>query len=130
MCQTLVSLSYHKKTIGIIVLTKVDLIDDPDWLELVILEIHEEFEGTVLENAPIIPVSSHTGSGIDTLQKKLSDMLQNASPRPDNGRPRMAVDRVFTLSGFGTIATGTLIDGKFALGQTMRKLPPETRPHR
>ena len=108
---------------GVVALTKVDLIDDPEWLDLVTLDISEVLEGTVLENAPIIPVSARTGEGIDRLAQALADCLAGRPPRADKGLPRLPIDRVFTLSGFGTVVTGTLTDGSLALGQTVEIQP-------
>ncbi len=108
---------------GIIVLTKVDLIDDRDWLELVTLEIAETVSGTVLADAPIVPVSAHSGAGLAALRDMLVERLAQATPRPDNGRARLPVDRVFSLSGFGTVVTGTLLDGRFRLGDTVEIQP-------
>ncbi|GAB4274066.1 MAG: selenocysteine-specific translation elongation factor [Candidatus Promineifilaceae bacterium] len=101
---------------GIVALTKADLIDDPEWLELVQLDLAEVLVGTVLENAPIVPVSAKSGVGIDQLRQLLWERLQQVPPREDKGRPRLPVDRVFSLSGFGTIVTGTLLDGRFHIG--------------
>ena len=101
---------------GIVAITKADLIDDPEWLELVTLDISEAFEGTVLEDAPMIPVSSHTGQGIAELKQTLINRLLRTPEKIDTGRPRLPIDRVFSLSGFGTIVTGTLIDGQLRVG--------------
>ena len=101
---------------GIVAVTKADLIDDPEWLELVTLDISEAFEGTVLEDAPMIPVSSHTGQGIAELKQTLINRLLRTKEKIDTGRPRLPIDRVFSLSGFGTIVTGTLIDGQLRVG--------------
>ena len=108
---------------GVVALTKVDLIDDPDWLELVMLDLGETLASTVLANAPIVPVSARTGEGIQQLRDILWQGLQATTPRPDKGRPRLAIDRVFTLSGFGTVVTGTLIDGRFQLGDPVELQP-------
>ncbi len=102
---------------GVIALTKVDMVDDEEWLELVTLEISEALESTALAGAPIVPVSARSGLGIATLQATLIDHLQATASRPDNGRPRLPIDRVFSLTGFGTIVTGTLQDGYFHAGQ-------------
>jgi selenocysteine-specific elongation factor len=83
---------------GVVALTKVDLIDDPEWLDLVTLDISEALEGTVLEDAPIIPVSARTGAGIDELAHALADCLAGRPPRADKGLPRLPIDRVFSLS--------------------------------
>jgi len=108
---------------GLVALTKSDLIDDPEWLELVELEVHELLETTRLANAPIVPVSSHTGAGLDNLRAALAGLLGELPPRRDRARPRLPIDRIFSLSGFGTIVTGTLSDGHFAVGDAVEVLP-------
>ncbi len=112
---------------GVVALTKTDLIDDPDWLELVILEINESLQGTVLADAPIMPVSAKTGDGLADLKATLQTHLTAAPPRPDNGRPRLPIDRIFSLTGFGTVVTGTLINGRFRLGDTVEIQPGGTK---
>ncbi len=101
---------------GIVALTKIDLVDDPDWLELVTLDILDNLSGTILADAPVIPVSATTGQGLDQLRATLFEELQNTPARADVGLPRLPIDRTFTLSGFGTIVTGTLLDGSFSVG--------------
>lgn len=108
---------------GIVALTKMDLIDDPDWLELVILDVTEALAGTVLEDAPIVPLSAFTGEGIEELKSLLQLELETTEPRPDLGKPRLSIDRVFTLSGFGNIVTGTLVDGRFRVGDQVEIQP-------
>jgi selenocysteine-specific elongation factor len=108
---------------GVIVLTKTDLIDDPEWLELVEADVRSSVQGTVLAEAPILRVSSKTGAGIEDLKHALQACLAVRPPRPDLGRPRLPIDRVFTISGFGTVVTGTLIDGRFGLGEEVEVLP-------
>lgn len=108
---------------GVIALTKTDLIEDDEWLDLVTLEVAEVLEGTALENAPIVPVSAQTGAGLDRLIAVLGETLSGQSPRPDRGRPRLAVDRVFTMSGFGTVVTGTLINGSLAANDEVEIVP-------
>ncbi len=108
---------------GVVALTKVDMVDDPDWLELVTLDLSETLTGTALADAPIVPVSARTGQGLDDLKAALWEQLQAASPRVDNGRPRLPVDRVFSLAGFGTVVTGTLSDGRFRLGDNVEIQP-------
>jgi len=108
---------------AIVALTKIDMITDPDWLDLVTLDLTETFENTVLEAAPIIPVSSRTGAGLSDLVEAIQRSLEGALTRPDRGQPRLPVDRVFTMSGFGTIVTGTLIDGSFAVGDEVEITP-------
>ncbi len=108
---------------GVVALTKIDLITDPDWLDLVEDDIHSALMGTVLENAPIVRVSSRTHQGITELLKSLSDCLIDRPPRPDLGRPRLPVDRVFTMPGFGTVITGTLSDGSLHTGDEVEIFP-------
>lgn len=108
---------------GLVVLTKVDLVDDPEWLELVQLDISELLQPTHLANAPIVPVSATTGKGLIDLRRILSHTLGQLAPRRNRARPRLPVDRVFSLSGFGTVVTGTLSDGHFAVGDAVEILP-------
>ncbi|MDQ7028675.1 MAG: selenocysteine-specific translation elongation factor, partial [Ardenticatenia bacterium] len=112
---------------GIVALTKVDVVDDPEWLELIVEEVTETLRGTVLEGAPVLPVSARTGQGLERLIQVLVDRLNEVPPRPDLGRPRLPVDRVFTKRGFGTIVTGTLMDGSFAVGEEVEVLPQGLR---
>lgn len=108
---------------GIVALTKRDLIDDPDWLELVTLEIGEVLEGTVLSKAPIIPVSARTGFGIEDLKGAITQALRGIAKPVDLSRPRLPIDRIFSLPGFGTIVTGTLIDGSMHVGDDVEVQP-------
>jgi selenocysteine-specific elongation factor len=112
---------------GLIALTKIDLVSDPEWLELVQLEIMEAVQGTILDGAPIIPVSARTGEGADHLIAAIADMLAHQPVRPDSGRPRLPVDRVFTISGFGVVVTGTLIGGSLSTGQEVELQPANVR---
>ncbi|MCB0006026.1 MAG: selenocysteine-specific translation elongation factor [Anaerolineales bacterium] len=114
---------------GLVVLTKTDLIDDPDWLELVELDVVEVLQGTRLANATVVPVSARTGAGLPELKQLLAEMLQAGQARPDLGRPRLPIDRVFSLSGFGTVVTGTLLDGSLRLGDQVI-IEPAGRPAR
>lgn len=108
---------------GVIALTKVDLIDDPEWLDLVELDVVEAVQGTVLEDAPLVRVSGTAGTGLDELLQALDAVLSGRSPRPDLGRPRLAVDRAFTVAGFGTVVTGTLLGGSLKVGEEITVLP-------
>jgi selenocysteine-specific elongation factor len=112
---------------GVVALTKVDLIDDPEWLEMVMLDLGEAFAGTVLADAPILPVSAHSGAGLAALKQTLAQRLAATEPRPDLGRPRLPIDRVFSLPGFGTIVTGTLIGGRFQVGDAIEVQPTPAR---
>ena len=95
---------------GLIALTKISLVDD-DFREVVELEIKDHLKGTFLESAPIIPVDSITGVGIDLLITELENMLEGTPVAKDNDRPRLWIDRVFTVKGSGTVVTGTLTGG-------------------
>ncbi len=108
---------------GVVALTKIDLIDDPEWLELVEIDVAELLEGTCLEVAEILPVSAKTGQGLEALAAELDRLLAATAPRLDLGRPRLSIDRVFTIAGFGTVVTGTLMDGRFRVGQEVEILP-------
>ncbi|MBX5452062.1 selenocysteine-specific translation elongation factor [Thermogemmatispora sp.] len=107
---------------GVVALTKADLVDE-EWLALVSEEVAALLRPTSLAGAPIVPVSASTGQGLATLLARLQEATAQAPQRPDYGRPRLPIDRVFTLAGFGTIVTGTLIDGSFQLGQEVEILP-------
>ena len=112
---------------GLIALTKIDLVADPDWLELVQLDIMETVQGTMLDGQPIIPVSARTGEGLDSLVAALTDLLEHQPARADSGNPRLPVDRVFTISGFGVVVTGTLTGGSLAVGQEVEIQPADVR---
>lgn len=112
---------------GIVVLNKVDLIDDPNWLELVEADVRHLLSTTVLQAAPILRVSARTKAGFDELLQNLGMLLKNQLPRPDLGRPRLPVDRAFTMAGFGTVVTGTLQDGCFTAGDEVEILPAGLR---
>jgi len=109
---------------GIVALTKRDLVDD-EWLQLVTADVSATLKNTCLAGTPIVPVSARTGAGIPQLLAELDHVLAASPPRPDRGRPRLSVDRVFTVAGFGTVVTGTLIDGALVLGQEVTILPKE-----
>ena len=107
---------------GIVVLTKIDLVDE-EWLALVREEVAEQLNSTTLAGAPILAVSAYTGQGMPTLLAELDSMLSEEQEHYTSGRPRLPIDRVFTMSGFGTIVTGTLLDGTFRVGQEVEILP-------
>lgn len=108
---------------GIVVLTKTDLVEDPDWLDLVKEDIHDFLQGTFLASAPIIPISAATGEGLDSLQEHLESLCESVEARSISGDFRLAVDRVFTMKGFGTVVTGTAISGKVQTGDTLLVYP-------
>jgi selenocysteine-specific elongation factor len=108
---------------GLIVLTKIDLISDQEWSDLIKSDIKKFTAGTFLANSPIIEVSSTTGIGLKELLVSIEAMLQKCEPKQDIKRPRLPIDRVFTLKGFGSVVTGTLLDGQFSVGQQVEILP-------
>lgn len=111
---------------AVVALTKIDLVEDPEWLDLIEADLQDTFAGTALENAPIVRVSARSGEGLETLVQTLQSVLTQHPQRPDLGRPRLPVDRVFTLPGFGTIVTGTLTDGHLSVGDAVEILPGGT----
>jgi len=104
---------------GLIVLTKVDLVDDPAWLSEVEVDVRALVEGSFLEEAPILRVSSTTGAGIPELLAALDRLLDEEPSRPVSDAARLPIDRVFTVEGFGTVVTGTLWRGRVATGDTV-----------
>lgn len=108
---------------GIVALTKSDLVDDPDWLELVTLEISDVLQGTTLADAPIIPVSARSGAGLNDLKSEISIALRAIGPKPDWAKPRLPIDRIFSLPGFGTVVTGTLVGGSLHVGNEVQVEP-------
>lgn len=108
---------------GIVVLTKIDLIDDSDWLDLVEMDIRDVLKNTSIENAPIIRASSLTGFGIDKLLLEITALLGKKERKEDFGRARLPIDRVFSMSGFGTVVTGTLLDGTVHIGDEVTIFP-------
>ncbi len=109
-------------TRGIAVITKADLADD-DLLALVQLETEELLAETTLAGAPVLSVSAATGAGIPELAAAIDSALDATQQRRDVGRPRLPVDRAFTISGFGAVVTGTLIDGPLEVGQAVELVP-------
>lgn len=109
---------------GLIVITKTDMVEE-DWLEIVKEDIAEQVKGTFLEGADMIPVSSSTGAGIDELKAKIVSTIEQ-TPARTVGRPfRLPVDRAFTIKGFGTVVTGTLVDGTIQNGGTVMVYPQQ-----
>jgi selenocysteine-specific elongation factor len=107
---------------GVVVLSKVDLVDAA-WLELVRSEVLEAIESTSLKGAPLIPFSAVSGEGKPDLVAALDALFDAFPSRLDVGRPRLPIDRVFTMSGFGTVVTGTLVDGTLELGEELEVVP-------
>ncbi|MBL7196350.1 MAG: selenocysteine-specific translation elongation factor, partial [Desulfobacterales bacterium] len=107
---------------GFVALTKIDLVDQ-EWLELVLDDIKEFLRGTFLEDSPIMPVSSATGKGIPEFIKTLDELSALIPVRTSTGLFRLPVDRVFSMKGFGTVITGTLISGSIHIGDTVMIYP-------
>ncbi len=107
---------------GVVVLTKADLVD-ADWLDLVAADAAGLIAPTSLAGAPIVGCSAMTGAGLDDLRRALDTLLDATEPRRDLGRPRLPIDRAFTIGGFGTVVTGTLVDGSLKVGQEVELLP-------
>ena len=108
---------------GLIVLTKTDLINDKDWLEALESDVRAAVKDTIFKDAPILRVSARTGIGLNQLKTTLAEILHRRPARPDLGRPRLPIDRVFSMSGFGTVITGTLNDGHLTVGDDIQILP-------
>jgi selenocysteine-specific elongation factor len=108
---------------GLIVITKTDLVDE-ELLQLVEAEVADFVAGSFLEGAPVLRVSSRTGEGIDELKKTLSRLAAKARERDENATARLPIDRAFTIKGFGTVVTGTLIAGRIRAGDELEILPP------
>lgn len=109
---------------GVIALTKVDLVDE-EWLELAEEDLREHIAGSFLEDAPIFHVSSYSGLGIQELREALFQAVNDADNKKLSVAFRLPIDRVFTLSGIGTVVTGTLIEGKLATGDEVELYPRE-----
>jgi selenocysteine-specific elongation factor len=107
---------------GVVALTKRDLVDD-EWLDLVQADVEEFLSTTSLRGVPIIPCSATTRVGLDRLIEVIQELLARERTRANTGRPRLPIDRVFTVAGFGTVVTGTLIDGELHLGQELEVQP-------
>lgn len=108
---------------ALVALTKIDRAEDPEWLDLVELDVHDLLAPTRLAGAPVVRADSLSGKGLDDLRRQLARMLHALPPRRNRAQPRLPVDRVFSLSGLGTVVTGTLSDGAFAVGDAVEILP-------
>jgi selenocysteine-specific elongation factor len=108
---------------GMIVMTKIDLAPDEAWLDLVEADIRAAVKDSIMKDARILRVSAKTKSGLDSLISNLQSILEQKPARLDLNRPRLPIDRVFSMSGFGTVVTGTLLDGHLAIGDEVEILP-------
>ncbi|MBO0859176.1 MAG: selenocysteine-specific translation elongation factor [Chloracidobacterium sp.] len=108
---------------GLVAITKTDLVDE-ELLQLVEAEVADFVAGSFLEGAPVLRVSSRTGAGVDELKKTLNRLAAKAQERDENATVRLPIDRAFTIKGFGTVVTGTLIAGRIRAGDELEILPP------
>jgi selenocysteine-specific elongation factor len=111
---------------GVVALTKADLAD-AEMLELAQLEVRELISGSFLEGAPIVPVSARTGDGLDALRGALLDVARRTGARATGGATRLPIDRVFTMKGFGTVVTGTLVSGRIRVEDELAVAPGDWR---
>ena len=111
---------------GIIVITKADMVEE-EWLEAIEEEAREDVQGTFLENAPMIAVSSYTGQGLEELKALIVKLVEGAEQRNQDRPFRLPVDRVFSVDGFGTVVTGTLLEGSMSLGDEVSLYPAEKK---
>ncbi len=111
---------------GLVVITKTDLVDE-EFLQLVEAEVAEFVAGSFLEGAPVLRVSSRTGEGVDELKKTLAKLAAKVQERDNTAVARLPVDRAFTIKGFGTVITGTLIAGRIRAGDELELLPSAGR---
>jgi selenocysteine-specific elongation factor len=108
---------------GILVLTKCDMAEE-DWIDIVEEEVRETLAGTFMADAPCCRVSALQGTGIPGLKELIQEIVQKLPPRDEDGPARLPIDRHFTVSGFGTVITGTLLSGRIKVGDTVEVLPP------
>jgi len=111
---------------SIVVVTKTDLVDQ-EMVDLVKAEVEDTLAGTSFQGSPMIGVSAYTGAGLEQLKTTIDEILEETTARRDLGRPRLPIDRCFSITGFGTVVTGTLIDGSFSVGQEVELEPSGAR---
>jgi len=111
-------------TTGIVALTKTDMVD-AEWLEMVEEEVASYLEPTFLGGAPIVPVSAHTGEGLEALKDEIRTLLKEFKPKRRSDLFRIPVDRVFTMKGHGTVITGTMISGSISVGEDVVLYPKD-----
>lgn len=119
-------LNYLDVKKGIIVLTKCDLVDE-EFIELVKDDVREKTKGLFIEGAPIVEVDSVSRRGLDELVQKIDEISEDIEEKKTDAPSRMSIDRVFSLKGFGTIVTGTLIEGKISVDDEMTIHPSEKK---
>ncbi|MEZ5290380.1 MAG: selenocysteine-specific translation elongation factor [Vicinamibacterales bacterium] len=111
---------------GLVVVTKTDAVE-PGMVDLVAAEVQELVAGSFLDGAPIVPVSALTGDGLPALRHALAAIARALPPRPTDGVTRLPVDRAFTMKGFGTVVTGTLVGGRITVDEELQLLPAARR---
>ena len=107
---------------GLVVITKADMVD-PEWVEMIREDVKEQVKGTFLENKPIMAVSAYTGEGIAQLRAHLKELVQQTGEKSLRTPFRLPVDRVFSVEGFGTVVTGTLIEGSMSEDEVAELVP-------
>ncbi len=108
---------------GVVALTKVDLTEDPEWLDLVTDDLRKELQGTFLEGCPIVRVSGRTGAGIQQLKNALGEVAGGVEARSADAPAFLGIDRAFIMHGFGTVVTGTLVSGSLEVDDSVDVLP-------
>jgi selenocysteine-specific elongation factor len=116
-------LNFFNISHGIVALSKVDLVEDQDWLDLVEDDIRAKLANTSLRDSPIIRVSARDGTNIERLRQGIEEVAMQARLHKDIGKPRLYIDRAFTITGSGTVVTGTLIDGVLSQDQKVTIFP-------
>src|SRR5262249_30125702 len=109
---------------GLVAITKTDMVE-AEFADLVEAEVADYVAGSFLEGAPICRVSSRTGEGIEALKKMLRSLAAKVAERDEQAVARLPIDRVFTIKGFGTVVTGTLVAGKISVGDELELLPAD-----
>ncbi|NMC46170.1 MAG: selenocysteine-specific translation elongation factor, partial [Chloroflexi bacterium] len=112
---------------GVIAITKIDLVDDQAWLTLVEQDVRDCIQRTTMQDFPFSYVSAFTGVGIPEFITTLQTELKKVQRKIKEGDPRLSIDRVFSIKGFGTVVTGTLLDGTFQIGQEIEIQPSDKR---
>jgi len=108
---------------AVVALTKIDLVEDEEWLQLVSADVTETLSRTSLQGSDIVPVSARTGQGLELLQRSLVEALATIPVPSGAGQPRLFIDRAFSMPGFGTVVTGTLSQGQLNVGDSVQVQP-------
>lgn len=115
-------LNLLKVSTGLVAVTKIDLVE-PEWVDMVIEDVKKLLKGTILDGAPVIPVSPIKNTGIEKLHEDILILAKEVKARQDKGIFRLLIDRVFTIKGFGTVTAGTVLSGRVSPGDTVELLP-------